>query len=273
MRYGICNETFGNWPLKRACEFAAECGYTGIEIAPFTLGSDPRELSEAQRGDLRRTIAQAGLDCIGLHWLLAKTEGFHVTDPDRSVRDRTVDYLGDLARLCRDLGGRILVFGSPQQRSLLPGVTQDQASGFLREVFGQLVPVLEETDTVLALEPLSPIETDVLNTAADTCRLIEAIGSPHVRLHLDVKAMASEDLSIPEIIHASAAHLEHFHANDVNLQGPGFGAIEFAPIFQALQETAYSGWVSVEVFDYTPGAERLAQESIAYMQRVEVDLE
>ena len=273
MQYGICNETFGDWSLKRACEFAAECGYTGIEIAPFTLGADPRSLSVEQRSDLRRTIAQAGIDCIGLHWLLAKTEGFHVTDPDQSVRDRTVAYLGDLARLCRDLGGRILVFGSPQQRSLLPGVTPEQADRFLREVFGRLVPVLEETDTVLALEPLAPIETNVLTTAADTCRLIDAIGSPHVRLHLDVKAMASEDLSIPEIIHASAAHLEHFHANDVNLQGPGFGAIEFGPIFQALQETAYSGWVSVEVFDYTPGAERLAQESIAYMQRIESGLE
>jgi len=273
MQYGICNETFGDWPFKRACEFAAECGYTGIEIAPFTLGADPRSLSVEQRSDLRRTIAQAGLDCIGLHWLLAKTEGFHVTDPDQSVRDRTVAYLSDLARLCRDLGGRILVFGSPQQRSLLPGIAPEQADGFLREVFGRLVPVLEETDTVLALEPLAPIETDVLTTAADTCRLIEAIGSPHVRLHLDVKAMASEDLSIPEIIHASAAHLEHFHANDVNLQGPGFGAIEFGPIFQALQETAYSGWVSVEVFDYTPGAERLAQESITYMQRIESGLE
>jgi sugar phosphate isomerase/epimerase len=272
MRYGICNETFGEWPLKRACEFAAECGYTGIEIAPFTLGSDPRELSAAQRADLRRTIAQAGLDCIGLHWLLAKTESFHVTDPDPAVRDRTVAYLGELARLCHDLGGRILVFGSPQQRSLLPGVSPEQADEYLREVFGRLVPLLEATDTVLALEPLSPIETDVLNTAAETCQLIEAIGSPHVKLHLDVKAMASEDLPIPEIIHASAAHLEHFHANDVNLQGPGFGAIEFAPIFQALQEIAYSGWVSVEVFDYTPGAERLASESIAYMQRAEEEV-
>jgi sugar phosphate isomerase/epimerase len=272
MRYGICNETFGDWPLKRACEFAAECGYTGIEIAPFTLGNDPQNLSAAERADLRRTIAQAGLDCIGLHWLLAKTEGFHVTDPDKAVRSRTVAYLTELARLCHDLGGRILVFGSPQQRSLLPGVSPEQAEEFLEEVFGSLVPVLEETDTVLALEPLAPIETDVMTTAAETCRLIEAIGSPHVKLHLDVKAMASEDLTIPEIIHASAAYLEHFHANDVNLQGPGFGAIEFEPIFQALQEIAYSGWVSVEVFDYTPGVERLTQESIAYMQRVEEEL-
>jgi len=272
MRYGICNETFGDWPLKRACEFAAACGYTGIEIAPFTLAGDPRELSAAERAELRRTIAQAGLDCIGLHWLLAKTEGFHVTDPDPTVRDRTVGYLGELARLCHDLGGRILVFGSPQQRSLLPGVAAEQAFGFLQDVFDRLVPALEATDTVLALEPLSPIETDVLNTAAETCRLIEAIGSPHVKLHLDVKAMASEDLSIPEIIHASAAQLEHFHANDVNLQGPGFGAIEFGPIFQALHDIAYSGWVSVEVFDYTPGAERLARESIAYLQRVDEEI-
>ena len=79
--------------------------------------------------------------------------------------------------------------------------------------------------------------------------------------------MASESLSIPEIIHASARHLEHFHANDVNLQGPGFGAVDFVPIFRALAEVGYPGWVSVEVFDYAPGAERLARESIEHMRR------
>lgn len=267
MRFAICNETFGEWPLAKACECAASCGYTGLEIAPFTLAPLVTDVSAAARAEIRRTLAASGLDCIGLHWLLAKTEGFHVTHPDPTVRDRTVAYLGDIARLCADLGGRVLVFGSPKQRSLLPGVLHEQAMAHLHEVFSRLVPVLESTGTVVALEPLSPVETDVLTTAAETCRLIERIGSPHVRLHLDVKAMASETLSIPEIIRQSARHLEHFHANDVNLQGPGFGDVDFVPIFKALAEAGYPGWVSVEVFDYTPGAERLARESIEYMRR------
>lgn len=267
MRYAICNETYGDWPFATACEHAASCGYTGIEIAPFTLADSASAVSSMERDDLRRTMQAAGLECVGLHWLLAKTEGFHVTHPDRAIRERTIAYLGDLVRLCADLGGRVLVFGSPKQRSLLPGVSLAQATDHLAEVFSRLVPVLEATGTVVALEPLSPVETDVLTTAAETCCLIERIGSPQVRLHLDVKAMASEPQTIPEILRASARHLEHFHANDVNLQGPGFGDVDFVPIFRALKEVGYAGWVSVEVFDYAPGAERLARESIEFMRR------
>ena len=272
MRFAICNETFGDWPLAKACDFAAACGYTGLEVAPFTLCGLATDLGPAARAEIGRTIVRSGLECVGLHWLLAKTEGFHVAHPDADVRRRTVDYLGALARLCRDLGGGVLVFGSPKQRSLLPGVSPEAAVGHLHETFSRLVPALEKTDTVLALEPLSPAETDVLTTAAETCRLIDRIGSPHVRLHLDVKAMDSEELPVPEIIHASARHLEHFHANDPNLQGPGFGTVDFQPIVAALTEISYAGWVSVEVFDYAPGPERLARESLSYMQRVEAEL-
>ena len=87
MRYAICNETFGDWPLAKACECAASCGYTGLEIAPFTLAPLVTDVSVAARAEIRRTLAAAGLDCIGLHWLLAKTEGFHVTHPDPAVQE------------------------------------------------------------------------------------------------------------------------------------------------------------------------------------------
>lgn len=270
MNYAICNETFQDWPLAKACDFAAACGYRGLEVAPFTLAPLATAVTAAQRQQVRRTIEQAGLECVGLHWLLAKTEGFHVTHPDVAVRQRTVAYLEELAHLCQDLGGRVMVFGSPQQRSLLPGVTPEAALDRLAETFSRLVPTLETTDTVVAIEPLSPAETNVLNTAAEACRLIDRIGSPHVRLLLDVKAMSSEAEPIPEIIAASRRHLEHFHANDVNLQGPGFGEVDFAPIFAALDLAGYDRWVSVEVFDYAPGIERLVRDSITYMKNVDV---
>jgi sugar phosphate isomerase/epimerase len=266
MKFAICNETFQDWPFERAFEFARQCGYTGIEIAPFTIATDVKEITPQKRDEVRRQAADAGLEVIGLHWLLAKTNGYYLTTPDAKVRKATAEYLRALARCCRDMGGSILVFGSPLQRNLLPGVTMDQALGYAAEVFTAALPAFEENDVVLAVEPLGPAEGDFLNTAADGVKLIEMVGSPHCRLHLDCKAMSTESRPIPEIIRQNADLLEHFHANDANKLGPGFGEIDFVPIFEALGEVGYDGWVSVEVFDYSPGVERLARESIDYMR-------
>jgi sugar phosphate isomerase/epimerase len=266
MKFAICNETFRDWPIDKALAFAAQCGYTGIEIAPFTIGPSVGEITPAKRAEVRREADAAGLEIIGLHWLLAKTEGLHVTSPDRAQRRRTAEYLQDLARCCAELGGKLMVFGSPQQRNLPAGVGAEQGIEYAEEVIAQVVPVLEQTEVVLALEPLGPAETNFLVTTAEAVELVERIGSPQVRLHLDCKAMASESAPIPDLIQKHAQLLAHFHANDPNRQGPGFGSLDFVPVFRALGEIDYRGWVSVEVFDYDPGIENLARKSIDYMQ-------
>ncbi len=85
-KYAICNETFQDWSFDRAFAFARECGYTGLEIAPFTLAEYATQVSAEQRRQVRRQAEQAGLEIIGLHWLLAKTEGFYLTSPEAAVR-------------------------------------------------------------------------------------------------------------------------------------------------------------------------------------------
>jgi sugar phosphate isomerase/epimerase len=267
MNFAICNETFGDWPFEKAFDFAAECGYTGIEIAPFTIADYAGEISTAARQQVRGQAHAAGLEVVGLHWLLANTQGFYLTSPDAEVRRRTADYLGQLAALAADLGGGLLVLGSPQQRNLLPGVDRDQAMQYAADVLRAAAPLLEDADVVLAVEPLGPEEGDFLTTAHEAVELIEMVGFPQVRLHLDCKAMATESLPAAEIIRQHGAMLAHFHANDPNRQGPGFGQIDFLPILEALGQIDYRGWVSVEVFDYTPGVERLARQSIEYLNR------
>lgn len=267
MKFAICNETFVDWPLERAFDFAARCGYSGIEIAPFTLAPRVDQITAQQRAEVRQAAKAAGLDVVGLHWLLAKTEGFHLTSPDRAIRVRTAEYLADLARCCADLGGRVLVFGSPTQRSLPAGVTKAQGVDFACEVFERLLPSLEAAHLVLAVEPLGPEETNFLNTAAEAVELVGRLASPHVRLHLDCKAMSTEMVPMVELIRRHGPLLAHFHANDPNRRGPGFGNLDFVPILGALGQIGYTGWISVEVFDYTPGAEALARQSIEYLRR------
>ncbi len=266
-KFAICNETFRGWPCEKAFQFAAECGYKGIEIAPFTISNLVTDIPAKRRTALRRLAEKNGVVIVGLHWLLAKTKGFHLTSPDRAVRKRTATYLGELARFCADLGGRLLVFGSPRQRNLKEGVTRAQGMQYAKEVFRETLPVLEKTNVRIALEPLSPKTTTFLRTAAEAVELIKLVDAPRVRLILDCNAMSSEVTPIPELLRQHRSHLVHVHANDPNSQGPGFGKLDFVPIFTALRQIAFSGWVSVEVFDYTPGPERLARESIAYMKR------
>ena len=265
-RYAICNETFGDSPFDDAFRVAAECGYQGLEVAPFTVANDVRTVSAAKRQEIRRQSKQAGVRITGLHWLLARTKGIHLTSPDADVRRETAEYLGALGDFCADLGGDLLVFGSPKQRNLMPGVSREQGMEYAADVVGKALPRLEKANVRLAFEPLAPRTTNFLRTAADAVELVDRIGSPRVRLILDCNAMATEKTSIPDLIRKYHKYLVHFHANDPNSQGPGFGELDFLPIFQALREVQFRGWVSVEVFDYKPGAERLARESIAYMR-------
>lgn len=269
MRYAICNETFEGWDHGRVCRFVAGLGYDGLELAPFTLAPRITDVTAEQRRTLRRQAEDCGLRLIGLHWLLAKTEGLSVTAPEEKVRRRTAEYLVELARCCRDLGGDLMVFGSPAQRRIPAGANRHQAAEYAADTFGRALPGIADCGVKLCLEPLSPPEADFLNTCAEAVELLDRVGHPNFVLHLDVKAMATDDTPAPELIRCHAARTGHFHANDANRRGPGFGATDFVPIFRALKDSGYAGWVSVEVFDYTPDPETIARESLRYMRECE----
>jgi sugar phosphate isomerase/epimerase len=171
------------------------------------------------------------------------------------------------------LGGEVMVFGSPQQRNLLPGVSRDDGLRYAVDVLRAVMPELAKLDVVLALEPLSPRVTNFMSTAAEAVRVAQLVDSPNCRLLLDCKAMGAESTPIPDLIRKHHKWLVHFHANDPNSRGPGMGEMDFLPVFQALRDVGFGGWVSVEVFDFAPGPEALARESIQYMRQVAAQLE
>jgi sugar phosphate isomerase/epimerase len=277
MRYAICNETFAPpptaavsftpWKFEDQCRCAAKLGYHAIELAPFTFARDVRRITPAERVAIRKAAAKHGLKIVGLHWLLAQTEGFHLTSNDAAVRESTARYSEALMDFCADVGGKTMVWGSPKQRSLPEGVTFEQGMARATEVFKAVMPWAKVRGITIAVEPLARTETNFINTAEQGRQLVRAVGDPRFALHLDVKAMSDEGQPIPDIIRASHGLVHHFHANDPNLRGPGNSGLDHRPFAAALHEIGYKGYISIEVFKYDPDPETIAREGIEYLKK------
>lgn len=267
MRFAICNEVYQGWKLEDTLAHAARLGYSGVEIAPFTLANSVAEISAAERQRIRELAARHNIAIVGLHWLLVKPEGLYLNHTDAGIRNRTARYFVELVDCCADLGGTIMVVGSPKQRNVMEGVARPQAWDWTAETFRDAVKKAEDRGVTICFEPLSPAETNFINTAAEAIEFVKPFNSPAFKIILDVKAMCSESKPLPEIIQESSPHFAHFHANDKNLKGPGFGEVDFKPIATALRKVAYPGYVSVEVFKFEDGPEVIAGHSIEYLRQ------
>ena len=265
VKFAICNEIFKDWKLDDVFAYTAELGYDGVELAPFTLANSVNEISSAERRRIQEAAARNKIELAGIHWVLVKPEGLYVNHPDAAVRERTAAYFCELVDFCADVGGSRMVVGSPKQRNVMPGVSRAQAEQWTLETFRGAVARAEERGVSICLEPLAPSETNFINTAAEAIEFVHRMPSSRFKIILDVKAMSSEAKPIPQIIRESSPHFAHFHANDPNLKGPGFGEVDFRPIAAALKETGYSGFVSVEEFNFEEGAETIASRSLAYL--------
>lgn len=268
MKFALCNEMFESRPMAEVCSTVKRLGYDGLEIAPFTLAESADKVSAKQRKEVRRIVEDSGLEIVGLHWLFAGPSGLHMTTTDDTIWGRTRDYLSCLIDLCGDLGGKVLVLGSPKQRSLVAGQTKEGAWQRAVDLLSSVMDKAAQAGATICLEPLSPVETDFINTVADGMKMVRQINHPNLRIHLDVKAMCSEGAPVGDIIRSvKAEDVGHFHVNDANLYGPGMGDVDYAPIAEAIDEIGWDKRLSVEVFKYDPDPETIARKSIDYLRK------
>lgn len=269
MKYAICNETFQGWDWAATCHQVAELGYQGIEIAPFTFAEDARNISSHARNVYARTATREGLEVVGLHWLLVSPKGLSLTSADASLRQETADYLASLVDLCGDLGGKIMVLGSPAQRRIQPDETTEEAITRLEACLQPALVRAEKHGIRLCLEPLPPPEANFILTLQEAVGLVQRFNHPQLCTIYDVKSASSEGKPLDSLIREFAPFIGHVHANDANRRGPGFGETDFVPLLNTLAEINYQGYVSIEVFDYTPDPITIATNSLTYLKQCE----
>jgi sugar phosphate isomerase/epimerase len=250
-------------------EAVRKAGYSGVEIGAFTLGPDPAALEPAHRHEYRAAIEGEGLDYVGLHWLLATPKGLHVTAPDAAQRRSSWDYVRRLADLSADLGpASVMVFGSPHQRSSIGGLSPEEATRHFVEGLAGVAGHAAQRGVTILVEALSPDQTDVVTTLEEAAAIVRAIDSPGVKTLFDSHNAVAETEPHAVLVDRYFDLIRHIHVNEMDGKHPGCGDYDFLPIMEVLHRRGYTGWISVETFDFSPGPERIMAESLRHMQSV-----
>jgi D-psicose/D-tagatose/L-ribulose 3-epimerase len=271
-KYAMCNESMAELSWAEQCRIIGDAGYQGVEVAAFTLVKEGvREISPAKRKEMVSTMKDTGIECAGLHWLLAPPpKGLHFTTPDDAVRRKTIAYFNELIDFCGDLGGEVMIFGSPKQRNT-QGISVDQAKKYFTEGLTEVADHAQRQGIKILIEPLGRRNTDVVNTLAEALELARQVDHPAVQIMFDFNNTVDETEPYDVLLRKYFKHIHHVHVQEQGGKhlGTGNAVNDYVKAFQVLKDLKYNGWVSLEVFDFTPGGKRIAEESMSVLREIE----
>jgi sugar phosphate isomerase/epimerase len=273
-RLAVCSETFQTTNFDQICRLTLQTGYSGLEIAPFSLSEDPAAIPPAKRSEYRSMMASQGVEYVGLHSLLTVPRGqLHITTPDDALRRRSWDYFRRLIDLCADLGDNgLMILGSGKQRNATGGSSAADALRRLQDGLAAVAPHAKERGVTILLEPLAPHLCDVATTIDEVVSMVTSIRQPSVRAMFDVHNTAGETLAADALIKRHAPYIGHVHINEMDGRHPGTGSYDFAVLLRGLRDISYDGWVSLEVFQFEPSGEEIARISAQYLRNLEQTL-
>jgi D-psicose/D-tagatose/L-ribulose 3-epimerase len=274
-KYAMCNESMAELSWAEQCQIVADAGYKGIEVAVFTLVKEGvQEISPAKRKEMVSVMKGVGLECAGLHWLLAPPpKGLHFTTPDAAVRRKTVAYLDELIDFCGDLGGPYMIFGSTQQRNA-KDISVKEAKKYFAEGLASVAGHARQRGVKILIEPLGQRVTDVVNTLAEALELAEQVNHPAVQIMFDFNNTVDETEPFDILLRKYFKYIHHVHVQEIGGKhlGTGTAVNDFVEAFQVLKDFKYNKWISLEVFDFSPGGRRIAEESMRTLKQIESKL-
>jgi D-psicose/D-tagatose/L-ribulose 3-epimerase len=266
-RHSICNEAFEKWPFADACKAIRKAGYTGIEIAPFTLAAKPADINAAQRRNYQDIMRSEGLTFTGLHWLMMSPKGLHVTTPDAELRHKSWVHIRGLIDLCADLGpDGVMVFGSPNQRSSTGGLKREEATQLFIAGLLDVADQAEDRGVKVLVEALPAAQSDVVQTLEEAVAIVREISSPSIQTMFDVHNAIDEEETHAGLVDRYFDYIRHIHVNELDGKHCGAGDYDYKPVLSVLRKRGYEGWISLEAFDFTPGAEQLANASLRHIE-------
>ena len=242
MRFGAHSQMFVHdirEDVDAVFDAVAGFGLSAIEINTPDAALFPLE-------DVRRAAQRTGLEVV-IGTALGADKS--IISDDDTARRRGIDHLLGCVEIAAALGGSRVSGGLHSANGTFVGRARtpqewERSVAALREV----APAAEAADVTLTVEPVSRYSGYFLNTADDAARLVDEVGSSHMRVQLDTFHMNIEEQDTPAAIRRVGSRLAHFHAVENNRGLPGTGQVPWRKVFAALKDVGYDGLIVFEHF-------------------------
>jgi sugar phosphate isomerase/epimerase len=200
-------------------------------------------------------------------------KGLHFTTPDAAVAKRTIAYFNELIDFCGDLEGHYMIFGSPKQRNT-KNISVKEAKKYFAENLASVADHAQRRGIKILIEPLGKRTTDVVNTLAEALELAKQVNHPAIQIMFDFNNTVDETEPFDVLLRMYYKYIHHIHVQEIGGKhlGTGTAVNDYVKAFQTLKDLRYNKWISLEVFDFSPGGKRIAEESMMTLKKIESKL-
>ena len=226
--------------MEQGMKLMHECGYQGVE---FLI----RDCKNKELAGLERMLAENDLKlsmlCTGEIWA---QEHISLSDIDDEKRDRCIKRFKEMIDFAAPYGAQVNI--GRVRGSIVPDVRPEVTIDRAVSAFRELAEYAEDKGVIVALEPVSRIYSNFINTTAEGRDMVDRVAHPNFKIMLDVFHMNVEDVNMFEEFRKSVGYFDYVHVCDNNRLYPGNCGFDFKKIIGTLKEIGYEGWVSAEVF-------------------------
>ena len=163
----------------------------------------------------------------------------------------TVRYLNELIDLAVQLHSKVVCGPFYSATGRAGSHTAEAREEQLEQIATALKPVCAKAaaaDIVLAMEPLNRFETDCVNTLQQAVDLIDRVGSPALKIHMDTFHMNIEEEDSAAAIINYAPYIGHVHASASHRGLLGYDQVDWQGVLSALHRIGYEGDIVIESF-------------------------
>lgn len=233
VQVGVCRPS-------RDLENAVKYGFDYLEPAVAEIA----EMDEKTFQNFKERVLASPIRCESFNSFIRK---LRVVGDDVQQEELRA-YLQMSLERCRQLGGKVVVWGSASSRNLAPGYSRERARQQIESFLRLAGNIARPKGIVIAIEPLRKQESNIINTGAEALEIVREVRHPNVRMIIDYYHLREENED-PEIVWKARKQIVHFHfANPKGRVWPKDPAEdpEYARFFTLVKKIRFRGGISIE---------------------------